>query len=29
VGDGAPVSILELVGRPEQLPKAKKKASAT
>ena len=29
VGDGAPVSILELVGRPEKLPKAKKKASAT
>jgi large subunit ribosomal protein L17 len=28
VGDGAPVSILELVGRPETLPKAKKKASA-
>ena len=29
VADGAPVSILELVGRPEKLPKAKKKASAT
>lgn len=29
VGDGAPVSILELVGRPETLPKAKKKASAS
>jgi large subunit ribosomal protein L17 len=29
VGDGAPVSILELVGRPEKLPKAKKKASTT
>ena len=29
LGDGAPVSILELVGRPEKLPKAKKKASAT
>ena len=29
VGDGAPISILELVGRPEKLPKAKKKASAT
>jgi large subunit ribosomal protein L17 len=29
VGDGAPVSMLELVGRPEKLPKAKKKASAT
>ena len=28
VGDGAPVSILELVGRPEELPKSKKKASA-
>lgn len=28
VGDGAPLSILELVGRPEKLPKAKKKASA-
>jgi large subunit ribosomal protein L17 len=27
VGDGAPISILELVGRPEKLPKAKKKAS--
>ncbi|MBM4274021.1 MAG: 50S ribosomal protein L17 [Deltaproteobacteria bacterium] len=25
VGDGAPMSILELVGRPEKLPKAKKK----
>jgi large subunit ribosomal protein L17 len=24
-GDGAPLSILELVGRPEQLPKSKKK----
>jgi large subunit ribosomal protein L17 len=29
VGDGAPISILELVGRPEKLPKAKKKASVT
>ena len=29
VGDGAPLSLLELVGRPEKLPKAKKKASAT
>ncbi len=29
IGDGAPMSILELVGRPEKLPKAKKKASAT
>lgn len=29
VGDGAPISILELVDRPEKLPKAKKKASAT
>jgi large subunit ribosomal protein L17 len=29
VGDGAPISILELVGRPEKLPKAKKKASTT
>jgi len=28
VGDGAAVSVLELVGRPEKLPKAKKKASA-
>jgi len=27
VGDGAPISILELVDRPEKLPKAKKKAS--
>ena len=27
-GDGAPVSILELVGRPEKLPKAKKKKAA-
>uniref|UniRef100_A0A7V4G897 Large ribosomal subunit protein bL17 n=1 Tax=Desulfobacca acetoxidans TaxID=60893 RepID=A0A7V4G897_9BACT len=26
-GDGAPMSILELVGRPEKLPKAKKKAT--
>jgi large subunit ribosomal protein L17 len=26
-GDGAPVSLLELVGRPEKLPKGKKKAS--
>jgi large subunit ribosomal protein L17 len=25
LGDGAPLSILELVGRPETLPKAKKK----
>ncbi len=25
VGDGAPLSILELVGRPEKLPKEKKK----
>jgi len=29
VGDGAPISILELVGRPEKLPKAKKKAPVT
>lgn len=29
VGDGAPLTLLELVGRPEKLPKAKKKASAT
>jgi len=29
LGDGAPLSLLELVGRPEKLPKAKKKASAT
>jgi large subunit ribosomal protein L17 len=28
VGDGAPLSILELVGRPEKLPKAKKKKAA-
>lgn len=27
-GDGAPLSILELVGRPEQLPKGKKKKAA-
>jgi large subunit ribosomal protein L17 len=27
-GDGAPMSILELVDRPEQLPKAKKKKAA-
>jgi large subunit ribosomal protein L17 len=27
-GDGAPVSILELVGRPEKLPKGKKKKAA-
>lgn len=27
-GDGAPLSILELVGRPEQLPKGKKKKGA-
>jgi large subunit ribosomal protein L17 len=29
VGDGAPLTLLELVGRPEKLPKAKKKASVT
>jgi len=29
VGDGAPLTLLELVGRPEKLPKPKKKASAT
>jgi large subunit ribosomal protein L17 len=29
LGDGAPLSILELVGRPEKLPKAKKKASTS
>jgi large subunit ribosomal protein L17 len=29
VGDGAPISILELVDRPEKLPKAKKKASTS
>ena len=29
VGDGAPLALLELVGRPEKLPKAKKKASAS
>lgn len=29
VGDGAPLTLLELVGRPEKLPKTKKKASAT
>jgi len=28
MGDGAPLSILELVGRPEKLPKAKKKKAA-
>ncbi len=28
LGDGAPMSILELVDRPEKLPKAKKKAAA-
>ena len=28
LGDGASMSILELVGRPEQLPKAKKKKAA-
>jgi large subunit ribosomal protein L17 len=28
VGDGAPLSILELVGRPEKLPKSKKKKAA-
>ncbi len=27
-GDGAPLSILELVGRPEKLPKGKKKKAA-
>ncbi|MBW1990602.1 MAG: 50S ribosomal protein L17 [Deltaproteobacteria bacterium] len=27
-GDGAPLSLLELVGRPEKLPKKKKKKSA-
>ena len=29
LGDGAPLSILELVGRPEKLPKAKKKKQAS
>jgi|UniRef100_A0A7V6DQB0 large subunit ribosomal protein L17 len=29
IGDGAPISILELVDRPEKLPKAKKKAGST
>jgi large subunit ribosomal protein L17 len=29
LGDGAPMSILELVDRPEKLPKAKKKAATT
>ena len=29
VGDGAPLTLLELVGRPEKLPKAKKKTSTT
>jgi|UniRef100_A0A7C5EL98 large subunit ribosomal protein L17 len=29
VGDGAALSVLELVGRPEKLPKAKKKAGAS
>jgi large subunit ribosomal protein L17 len=29
VGDGASLSILELVDRPEKLPKAKKKKAAT
>lgn len=28
LGDGAPLSILELVGRPEKLPKSKKKKAA-
>ena len=28
LGDGAPLSILELVGRPEKLPKSKKKKTA-
>jgi large subunit ribosomal protein L17 len=28
LGDGAPMSILELVDRPEKLPKAKKKKAA-
>ncbi len=28
LGDGAPMSILELVDRPEKLPKAKKKQAA-
>jgi len=28
VGDGAPVAILELVGRPEKLPKSQKKKAA-
>ena len=28
MGDGAPLSILELVGRPEKLPKAKKAAAS-
>ena len=29
LGDGAPMSILELVDRPEKLPKVKKKAATT
>ncbi len=29
LGDGAPLSLLELVGRPEKLPKAKKKSSSS
>jgi large subunit ribosomal protein L17 len=28
LGDGAPLSIIEMVGRPEQLPKTKKKKAA-
>lgn len=29
LGDGAPLSLLELVGRPEKLPKGKKKSSSS
>jgi large subunit ribosomal protein L17 len=29
LGDGAPLSIIELVGRPEKLPKAQKKKAAS
>ena len=29
LGDGAPLSIIEMVGRPEKLPKAQKKKAAS
>ena len=29
LGDGAPLSVIEMVGRPEKLPKSKKKKAAS